>query len=226
MKRILSVSATLLLLMNIMGCKKDSNPTISLPVLTTSSLSAISQTTATGGGTITTYGSENVTDRGICWSTSHGPTTSSSKTSDGSGIGVFSSSLTGLLPSTTYYVRAYAINNTGTAYGNEMTFTTLATSGAFLPSLTTLVITISKTYIVYQGNIDSDGGGAITAKGICWSSNPYPTIGSSTSDGSGNASFTNTLNGFAPGTRYHVRAYATNSAGTGYGDDISFTTTE
>jgi hypothetical protein len=226
MKKIFSASAIILLFLTTAGCKKESNPTVNLPVLTTVSLSAIAQATATGGGIITTYGSEDVTARGVCWSTSHGPTTSSSKTSDGSGIGTFSSSLTGLLPSTTYYVRAYATNNTGTAYGNEMTFTTLAISGASLPSLTTLVLTISRTSVVYQGNIDSDGGGVITAKGMCWSVNPYPTIGSSTSDGSGTASFSNTINGLIPGTHYHLRAYATNSAGTGYGDDVSFTTTQ
>jgi hypothetical protein len=95
-----------------------------LPALSTTAASAITSTTATSGGNILADGGAAVTARGVCWGTTTGPTTSSSKTIDGSGAGVFSSSITGLASGTTYYVRAYATNDAGTAYGNELSFTT------------------------------------------------------------------------------------------------------
>ena len=101
-----------------------------IPVLTTSAVSDIILTTAVGGGTITSEGGSPVTARGICWSTNPSPTTLNSKTTNGSGLGAFSSSITGLTLGITYYVRAYATNNFGTAYGNEVTFKSLASVGA------------------------------------------------------------------------------------------------
>ena len=96
------------------------------PVLTTSSLSNISSTSAVSGGNITSRGNTPVTARGVCWSTSPNPTVAlSTKTSDGTGGGVFASNITGLTVSTTYYVRAYATNSFGTSYGNELSFTAL-----------------------------------------------------------------------------------------------------
>ena len=94
------------------------------PVLTTTALSAINTTTAIGGGDITTEGGSPVTARGVCWATTQNPTTADSKTNDWSELGIFTSDLTGLLPCSTYYVRAYATNSIGTAYGNQVTFTT------------------------------------------------------------------------------------------------------
>jgi len=91
--------------------KKDDN---SNPVLTTAIVSNILQTTATCGGNITSDGGATVTVRGVCWSTGTTPTITDSKTTDGTGIGNFSSAITGLTANTAYYVRAYATNNTGT----------------------------------------------------------------------------------------------------------------
>ena len=81
--------------------------------------------TATGGGNVTADGGGNVTARGICWSTSQNPTIAGSHTTNGTGTGSFTSSMTGLTANTTYYVRAYATNSAGTAYGEEVSFTTL-----------------------------------------------------------------------------------------------------
>jgi len=93
--------------------------------LTTSSISGITTTTATSGGNITSDGGKTITTRGVVWSTSANPTTTlTTKTSDGTGTGSFTSSLTNLTPKTTYYVRSYATNSAGTGYGNEITFTT------------------------------------------------------------------------------------------------------
>ena len=95
------------------------------PTVTTAVISDIDKTTATGGGNVTTDGGATVTARGICWSTSQNPTISGSHTTDGTGTGSFTSAMTGLTANTTYYVRAYATNSVGTAYGEELSFTTL-----------------------------------------------------------------------------------------------------
>ena len=98
----------------------DINP--ALPTITTTAISNITTTTASSGGNITNQGSSAVTARGVCWSTNPSPTIGNSKTSNGTGTGSFTSAITGLTANTTYYVRAYATNSTGTAYGNEVSF--------------------------------------------------------------------------------------------------------
>ena len=197
---------------------------VTLPTVTTSQVTNIQQTTATGGGNVTSAGGGTVTARGVCWSTSHNPTTSSSHTTDGSGTGSFTSSLTNLTPNTTYYVRAYATNSAGTAYGSEVSFTTL--QNVTLPTLTTSQVTnITQTTATGGGNVTSAGGGTVTVRGVCWSTSHNPTTSSShTTDGSGTGSFTSSLTNLTPNTTYYVRAYATNSAGTAYGSEVSFTT--
>jgi uncharacterized protein (TIGR02145 family) len=95
-----------------------------LPVLSTSSITQITATTARSGGNVYSDGGYPVTARGVCWSTAPDPTTSDSRTNDGTGNGVFTSSITGLKPNTTYYARAYAVNSMGTKYGNEISFVT------------------------------------------------------------------------------------------------------
>jgi hypothetical protein len=102
------------------------------PYITTTAASAVSTESATSGGEVTGNGGEAVTDRGICWSTSASPDTSDFTTSDGIGIGSFTSLLTGLTGETKYYVRAYAINSEGISYGNEENFTTIVLTAADL----------------------------------------------------------------------------------------------
>jgi uncharacterized protein (TIGR02145 family) len=195
-----------------------------VPTLTTVAITDITFTSATSGGSITSDGGAPVTAKGICWSTSAGPTTSDSKTSDGTGIESFASYLTGLTPGTTYHVRSYAINSVGTAYGNEITFGTTALG---VPVVTTAETgSITYTTAVSGGNISSNGGSEVTVRGVCWSVSADPTINNSKStDGAGNGSFISNLTDLLPGTVYHVRAYATNGVGTGYGSDITLTTT-
>ena len=101
-----------------------SNPA-TVATVTTTAISNIDKTTATGGGNVTADGGATITTRGICWSTSQNPTVDGSHTTDGTGTGSFTSSMTGLTANTTYYVRAYATNSAGTAYGEEVSFTTL-----------------------------------------------------------------------------------------------------
>ena len=96
-----------------------------LPVLTTTAASSITSGSAVSGGTIADDGGSGIMARGVCWSTSTGPTTAlSTKTTNGTGTGTFTSNLISLNSSTLYYVRAYATNYAGTSYGNEVTFTT------------------------------------------------------------------------------------------------------
>jgi len=203
------------------GNQITATATTILPVLTTTAISALTSTTATSGGNITSAGGGTVTAIGVCWSTTTGPTTSSSKTSDGSGTGSFTSAITGLTAGTTYHLRAYATNSAGTAYGNEVTFSALS---ANLPTLSTTIITsITATTASSGGNITSAGGGTVTARGVCWSAFHNPTTSDSTkiADALG-GSGTSTITGLTAGTTYHLRAYATNSAGTAYGNEVTF----
>jgi hypothetical protein len=96
----------------------------SLAVISTSAVTSVTQTTAVSGGTISYQGASAITARGICWSTSINPTIANSTTSNGTGVGSFSSNLTGLVAGATYYVRAYATNGSGTSYGNQVSITT------------------------------------------------------------------------------------------------------
>ena len=198
------------------GCKK---PTI--PELTTVTISDVGLTSAVSGGTIITDGGEEITAKGVCWSTSTNPTVADSKTSDGKGSANFTSNIVGLSEGTTYYVRAYATNEVGTAYGNELSFTTGKVTSAVLT--TTEVSNVTSTSAVAGGNITDDGGGSITARGVCWGTSPNPTV-NKTTDGTGKGTFTSNITGLADGTVYYYRAYATNSSGTSYGLEYSFIT--
>ena len=200
------------------GCKEDPVE----PTLTTAVASDITINSATTGGNITSNGGAEVTSRGVCWGTAAQPLITGSHTSDSKGIGIFSSILTGLTPGTPYYIRAYATNEAGTAYGNEITFSTVALA---LPELTTIAVTgVTSSGAVSGGNITKDGGAEVTLRGICWATSANPTISDTkTSNGSGTGSFTANITGLTPGSAYHVRAYATNSVGTAYGNDVPFT---
>jgi uncharacterized protein (TIGR02145 family) len=194
-----------------------------LATLTTTEASTITLTTAVSGGNISSDGNAAVTAKGICWSTTANPTITDPKTSDGTGAGAFTSTITGLTPGTLYHARAYATNSVGTSYGNDITFTTTSVVLATLTTTTATLVTLNSA--VTGGNITSDGGGAVTARGVCYATTANPTINNpKTSDATGTGSFISTLSGLNPGTLYHIRAYATNSAGTAYGNDLTFST--
>lgn len=124
-----------------------------------------------------------------------------------------------------YTYRVYAFNNVGNSltYSNEFTITSIG-----VPVLTTLPVTsVSYTSAVSGGNISDNGGANVTARGIVWDTNPNPTISLSTKtvNGNGNGTFNSNMSSLTPGVTYYIRAYATNSRGVGYGENISFTTT-
>jgi uncharacterized protein (TIGR02145 family) len=193
-----------------------------LPTVTTTAIYGITSSAASSGGTISGYCINGVSSKGICWNTTGSPTTANSITVNGTGGGVYGSNMTGLTQVTTYYVRAYATNAAGTAYGNEVSFTTLPN----IASVSTSAIPILASLEAIAGGIvTADGGATVTNRGICWSTAAYPTIGNSVlSVGTGTGSFTGNISGLTAGTLYYIRAYATNSAGTGYGANVGITT--
>ena len=196
---------------------------LSLPSITTSEVTQIMDTSAIVGGNVTADGGASVTERGVVYSTSPNPTTANSKVTSGSGTGSFTCSLTNLQEGTTYYVRAYAINEKGTAYGEQKSFTTKAYA---LPTVTTSSVTnISKTSATVGGNVTSDGGMSVAERGVVYSTSSNPTTSNSkVTSGSGMGSFTCSLTNLQEGTTYYVRAYAVNEKGTAYGEQKSFTT--
>src|SRR5664280_119988 len=194
-----------------------------VPTLTTAAITLVTGNSAAGGGNVTVGGGADVTARGICFGKNHNPTVSDTKTGNGTGTGAFISALASLKGHTIYYVRAFATNSAGTGYGPEVTFTTLVD----LPVVTTTAVTgITKVAAVSGGEVTYDGGGTVTARGLAWGTTASPTIAGTTivDGGTGIGVFVSNLTGLTLFTTYHVRAYATNSAGTAYGSDVQFTT--
>ena len=203
--------------------KSFTTKTINLPTVSTTNTNNISYTSATVGGNISNDGGANVTERGIVYSTSKGPTTLNSKVKNGSGTGSFSCNLSNLKDGVTYYVRAYATNLKGTAYGEEKSFVTTMISP---PTVSTSFTTnVSYTSAIVVGNVTSDGGGNVTERGVVYSTSKLPTISNNkVTNGSGTGSFNCNLSNLQDGTIYYARAYAINQKGTVYGEELSFTT--
>lgn len=195
----------------------------SVPVVTTlENITVISGTSAIGGGVVTSDGGATVTERGVCWSSiNHNPNIANSHSNNGTGIGNYSATLTGLEPNTTYYVRAFATNSKGTSYGNEIEL-----NMPNFPSVTSSDATnITATSATSGGNVTSDGGATVTERGICWSTSQNPTINDAhVSNGNGIGGFTADMTGLNSNTTYYMRAYAINLVGIQYGDEKSFTT--
>jgi hypothetical protein len=195
------------------------------PTVTTQDVSSIAATTATGNGTVTSDGGATITERGVCWNTSTGPTTANSKATSAGTTGAFTASMTSLSAGTLYYVRAYAINSIGTSYGSEVTFTTLTT-----PTVTTQDVTdVTSSGFTGNGNITATGGVNATRRGFCYkvgvSGDPTTADSVAYDDGSyGTGAYTKAVTGLSSNTGYRVRAYAVNSVGTSYGSTVQATT--
>jgi len=200
--------------------------TYSLPTLTTSQITAITNIDAAGGGNVLSDGGSAVTKSGIVWSTLANPTVAlPTRTEGNSGMGNFINNLTGLRGNTTYYVRAYAINGAGIAYGNEVTFTTAPPTRPVL--ITASPVEITGFTARSGGILTNDGGGALSAVGLVWSKSaaflPDTVLNNKTIQQSA-GSFSSMITGLQPGTVYYVRAYAENAAGRSYGNEVAFKT--
>ena len=156
-----------------------------LPNVTTTAATSITSTTASSGGNVTDDGGSAITARGVCWSITTAPTITDPHTSDGTGTGMFTSTLSGLVTNTLYYVRAYTSNSTGTAYGNQVTCTTLTS------------FSIGQSYgggiIFYIDGTGQHGLIAATSdqsSGAAWCLAPELIGGTSTAIGSGQTNTT------------------------------------
>ncbi len=196
------------------GCK---------PVVSTAAVTSITASSAVSGGSISDEGSSPITAKGVVWGFEPSPAVDlPTKTVNGNGSSSFTSNVTSLNYGTTYYIRAYATNNAGTSYGNELSFQTLT-----LASVTTNAATsITSTGATSGGTISSNGGNPVTERGIVWGTTTNLTVETSNKvvSGSGNGSFVSNITGLTPFTNYYAKAYATTVAGTAYGNTISLGT--
>lgn len=240
------------------SCKPD--PT--LPTVTTLRVDKITDTTALCVGDIKDSGNADITAEGFCWSTNQEPTLNDNFVNlykRNSPVPPFESTITGLTANTTYYVRAYVTNEVGTAYGEELSFTTLESNddndgdddngdddngdddgnddgnGDEIEIVIPTVNTLSPCCISFDsatlgGEVIADGGAEVTSRGFYWNEADVEFEGEIPADdnkvevGSGNGPFNYTLYGLKDGTRYRVMAFATNEAGTAYGEIVNFVT--
>lgn|GEM_PF-429942 len=190
------------------------------PTVITTSATSVTGTSATLNGTINPNGLASTYNFEWGTTTAYGNTTTTSSAGSGSSAVAENAPLTGLIGGTTYHFRMNGTNSDGTTNGNDMTFAPGAASVT-----TTAATAITMTTATSGGNVVSDGGSTVTTRGVCWSTSANPTIaGSHTTDGSGLGAFTSSLTGLTSNTLYHIRAYGTNSFGTWYGADLTFTT--
>ena len=188
-----------------------------VPTVITDSVTSITDTSALLGGFVAENGGLPILERGFCWGLSTSLADSCFATP--SVLDSFSSSLTGLAFATQYYVRAYATNERGTGYGAMLVFNT----AAILPEVALDTITdIGSSYATCRGTLLSDGGDPATVVGLCWAASPNPTITDSHIEWDGTiGAFSRIIGGIHDDVCY-VRPYATNSAGTAYGNMLLF----
>jgi hypothetical protein len=180
-------------------------------IITTTAVTDITAFSATSGGALST--TQNIGDWGVCWSTSSNPTTADN-TAYNYNFNPFTSSMSGLAPNTTYYVRAFASDyNEQTYYGNELSFTT--------PSFVTTTAVSQIT-----GCTARSGGSStisVSSSGLCWSTSINPTIANNATQDNGSP-FTSYITGLTENTTYYVRAYVIYNGEVSYGNQLSFTT--
>jgi uncharacterized protein (TIGR02145 family) len=200
-----------------------------LATITTIAAENITTSNALSGGNIINDGGTPVTQRGICWATTPNPTTANNVTVAGSGIGLFGANLNNLNPGTTYYARAYAINTAGTAYGNQVSFTTPLNNPLVIGEIDRVWMS-QDSFKVFSTNNNCRTWQATT--GIVWDRKPNPSLRLTTKTTDQTLSyFTSADNSFCSSqnvsafrldtvSTYYVRIYAANERDTIYGEEL------
>lgn len=219
MKLIFLLSATILMFLLFYSCEKKAT----IPVVTTTSVREITTTTAVSGGEITDDGGAAIITKGICWNTSDNPTLENNKTTENLNSASFTSYLSQLTPGTSFFVRAYATNNAGTAYGTSVSFKTLGDKPLSTASNASEILTTSATLsgIVNPNSLTATVSfeyGLTTSYGSSVSASQSPLSGGS------DVNVSVSLTGINPGKTYHFRIKSENSLGITYSDDKTFTT--
>lgn len=224
--QILSIIASVVLFILVLyACEKVEPERIAK--VATESVSDIQCNTSVASGFLIDVPDEGVTDHGHCWSVAEDPNISNpcSHLGERKTKGNFNSNLNELIPGTLYHVRAYAQTGDQVTYGENITFTT---SAASLPSISTYeASSITMNSAICGGEVLSDGGYPVTARGICWNTTGSPTAEQNpVSSGTGLGSFDSHLTGLDSRTTYYVKAFASNELGTSLGNEIVFSTSD
>ncbi len=197
-----------------------------LPTVTTQPVTDIKSKSALGHGTVEDLGISNPTEHGVCWNSDGDPTIDDKRTDEGAVhvTGPFATEIKGLKSNRTYFVRAYATNHEGTAYGNEVVFSTSSSP----PIVSTQdVDDIGSNNSTANGTILDIGSPDPIQHGFCWNTTGMPDLGDYvTEQGEVNETgpFSSVISELLPDSTYYVRAYATNTTGLSYGDEVSFRT--
>lgn len=206
--------------------KEETSNEVTIPLISTAEITNITTISAFSGGSTINNGGASITERGVCLSLSPNPTINDIKygTLNVNGLGDFTSEIKNLKAATKYYVRAFGTNRAGTGYGNERQFSTQSIGNAsfiFSP-----IYIIGSTLASCDIQVITDGGDAITERGICWSLSPNPTLEDNKIKDNqiGLGKFRSNIKGLLGRTTYHVRAYAINSKGISYSDNVEFKT--
>ena len=196
----------------------------STPVVNTIGSSEVTSTTAVLSGTVVADNGAEVTERGFVWMLGEGaPTIDSYKITTSGKIGDYTATVKDLAPNQKYSFRAYAVNSVGTSYGETMSFTT-SISKASLASVT--ISNIEETSATISSKVTGHGGDTVSEVGFYYSTEEAvdPEKSVKVNRIYSSDSFSISISGLAINTKYYVKAYAVNSAGTVYSDVASFTT--
>jgi hypothetical protein len=203
----------------------DSFQTLALqvPTLVTHPADEVTQTSAILQGEIIETGGAGILECGICYATNPKPELTDNVLKISAIEELFHIEVYGLNPSTTYYVRAYAISEEGVGFGEAISFKTMSPG---LPMVAMdSIFNIGSMYATGHAHVDEDGGAPVTERGICWSKNTNPTISDfKKPSGAGNGKFWAALTELNSGTTYYAAAYAINSTGVAYSEKVSFRT--
>ena len=191
-----------------------------MPICGSTTISHLDPTTVKGTSTATCGSNSTISEKGFCWSISSNPTINNNKVVCGFGNGDFSGYISSLQPSTTYYVRSYATNEYGTAYGPELSLV----SHSGLATVSTSSAYKFGDYIITGGNVTDDAGTVVIDRGVCYGFSHNPNLSwnfEHTYDGDGTGEFTSHIPLPTSSGYLYIRAYATTKYGTSYGNEVS-----